>query len=148
VPPELEVETHDGTAWIGITPLRLTGLRARGLLPLPGVSSYLELNVRTYVNAGGDEKPGIWFFSQDASSRLAVAARRTYKLPCFHARMSALHRGEWIDYECARNDEAGCVFSARYRPSGAVFRAARLARVVSRGALLLLHDGSRQALSR
>jgi uncharacterized protein YqjF (DUF2071 family) len=124
VPPELEVETHDGSAWVGVTPFRLTGLRARGLLPIPGASSFLELNVRTYVNAGDGEKPGIWFFSLDASSRLAVeAARRTYKLPYFHARMSAAHRGEWIDYECARMNEAGRVFSGRYRATGSVFRA-------------------------
>jgi uncharacterized protein YqjF (DUF2071 family) len=123
VPPELEVETHDGSAWVGVTPFRLTGLRARGLLPFPGASSFLELNVRTYVNHQG-EKPGIWFFSLDASSRLAVeAARRTYRLPYFHARMSATHRGEWIDYECARIEEAGRVFSGRYRPDGAVSRA-------------------------
>jgi len=123
VPPELEVETHDGTAWVGVTPFRLTGLRARGTLPLPGVSAFLELNVRTYVNLGGD-RPGIWFFSLDASSRLAVeAARRTYRLPYFHARMSATKRGEWVDYECARIDEAGRVFSGRYRPHGDVFHA-------------------------
>jgi uncharacterized protein YqjF (DUF2071 family) len=123
VPPELEVETHDGSAWLGVTPFRLTGLRARGMLPLPAVSSFLELNVRTYVDHRG-EKPGIWFFSLDASSRIAVeAARRTYRLPYFHARMSATRRGEWLDYECARIDEAGRVFSGRYRPNGAVFHA-------------------------
>jgi uncharacterized protein len=124
VPAGLEVETHDGSAWVGITPFRLTGLRARGLLPLPRLSSFLELNVRTYVNAGDGEKPGIWFFSLDASSQVAVeAARRGYKLPYFHARMSAEHRGEWIDYECARRDEPGRVFSGRYRPTGQVFHA-------------------------
>ena len=123
VPPELEVETHDGAAWLGITPFRLSGLRARGLLPLPRVSSFLDLNVRTYVNAGG-EKPGIWFFSLDASSRLAVeAGRRIYGLPYFHARMSAARRGEWIDYECARVGEPGRVFSAYSRPTGEVFHA-------------------------
>ena len=123
VPAELEVELHDGTAWLGVTPFRLTNLRARGMLPLPRVSSFLELNVRTYVRAA-DEKPGIWFFSLDASSRLAVeAARRTYKLPYFHARMSANRRGEWLDYECARINEAGRVFSGRYRPAGAAFHA-------------------------
>lgn len=122
VPPGLEVDTHDGTAWVGIAPFRLTGLRGRGLLPLPFVSSFLELNVRTYVVA--EDKPGIWFFSLDASSRLAVeAARRTYRLPYFHARMSATRRGEWIDYECARIEEAGRVFSGRYRPDGNVFNA-------------------------
>ena len=122
VPPGLEVDEFDGSAWVGVTPFRLTGLRGRGLLPLPYVSSFLELNVRTYVTA--DEKPGIWFFSLDASSRVAVeAARRTYRLPYFHARMSATKRGEWLDYECARIAEPGRVFSGRYRPTGAVFHA-------------------------
>jgi uncharacterized protein YqjF (DUF2071 family) len=121
VPPELEVEIKDGSAWVGITPFRVTGLRARGLLPLPRMSSFLELNVRTYVRAA-DERPGIWFFSLDASSRLAVeAARRGYKLPYFHARMSAMRRGEWIEYECARIQERGRVFSGRYRPDGGAF---------------------------
>src|SRR4051794_10324633 len=122
VPAELEVDTHDGGAWLGITPFRISALRARGLLPLPGASSFLELNVRTYVTAG--DRPGIWFFSLDAASRLAVeAARRVYKLPYFHARMAASRRGEWLDYECARVAEAGRVFSGRYRPSGPVFQA-------------------------
>src|SRR5438270_677396 len=123
VPQDLEADQHDGTAWLGVTPFRLTNLRARGTLPIPRISSFLELNVRTYVRAA-DGKPGIWFFSLDASSRLAVeAARRTYKLPYFHARMSATQRGEWIDYECARIEEAGRVFSGRYRPIGPVFHA-------------------------
>jgi len=122
VPHQLEVDEHDGSAWLGITPFRLTGLRGRGTVPLPYVSSFLELNVRTYVRA--EDKPGIWFFSLDASSRVAVeVARRTYKLPYFHARMSAARRGEWVDYECSRIDEAGRVFSGSYRPAGAVFNA-------------------------
>jgi uncharacterized protein YqjF (DUF2071 family) len=122
VPHPLEVEEHDGSAWVGITPFRLTGLRARGTFPLPYVSSFLELNVRTCVRA--DDKPGIWFFSLDASSRLAVeAARRTYRLPYFHARMSATRSADWIAYECARIEEAGRVFSGRYRPAGPVAHA-------------------------
>ncbi len=123
VPAELEVEQHDGSAWVGIVPFRITGLRLRGTLPLPGVSSFRELNVRTYVRAA-DGKPGVWFFSLDASSRAAVeVARRAYKLPYFHARISAERRGQWIDYECARLDERGRVFSGRYRPEGEVFNA-------------------------
>lgn len=123
VPHELEVELHDGSAWLGIAPFRLTNLRGRGMLPLPGVGSFLELNVRTYVRAA-DEKPGVWFFSLDAASRLAVeAARRSYRLPYFHARMSAARRGEWIDYQCSRIDEAGRVFAGSYRPAGEVFHA-------------------------
>jgi uncharacterized protein len=120
VPDAARLQTHDGAAWVGMTPFRVSSLRLRGTLPLPRVSSFLELNVRTYVTAGG--KPGIWFFSLDASSRLAVeAARRTYKLPYFQARILVEAQGDWIEYESAR---AGHVFSARYRPSGEVFHAA------------------------
>jgi uncharacterized protein len=119
VPEALEIEEHDGSAWLGVVPFTLTNLRARGLLPLPRVSSFLELNVRTCVRAA-DGKPGVWFISLDAASRLAVeAARKTYKLPYFHARMSATTDGEWIVYECARISEPGRVFSGRYRPAGA-----------------------------
>ncbi|HEX3227179.1 MAG TPA: DUF2071 domain-containing protein [Gaiellaceae bacterium] len=118
VPEQLEIEEHDGSAWLGVVPFTLTSLRARGLLPLPGVSSFLEVNVRTCVRAA-DGKQGVWFLSLDAASRLAVeAARKTYKLPYFHARMSATTDGEWIAYECARIAEPGRVFSGRYRPTG------------------------------
>ena len=123
VPHELEVEQHDGSAWLGITPFRTTAVRARGMLPLPRISSFLELNVRTFVRAA-DGRPGVWFLSLDASSRAAVeVARRAYKLPYFHARMSAERRGPWIDYECARLEERGRVFNGRYRPDGDVFHA-------------------------
>ncbi len=122
VPRGLELDRHAGRTWLGITPFRVTGLRLRGTLPLPRVSSFLELNVRTYVTRDG--KPGIWFFSLDASSRLAVdAARLTYRLPYFRARIDAERRGEWIDYSCSRAGRSGRVFSARYRPSGQVFEA-------------------------
>jgi uncharacterized protein YqjF (DUF2071 family) len=98
VPLPVEVEEHDGSAWLGVTPFGITGLRLRGLLPLPRVSSFLELNVRTYVTDG--EKPGIWFFSLDAASRLAVgAARAAYKLPYFFARMHSARVGDWIAFE-------------------------------------------------
>ncbi|HWG56300.1 MAG TPA: DUF2071 domain-containing protein [Gaiellaceae bacterium] len=121
LPPELEVDTHDGRSYVGITPFRVTNLRLRGTppVPLPGVSSFLELNCRTYVRHAG-ERPGIWFFSLDASSRLAVeGARRTYKLPYFHARMEGLPR-----YRCARNDaERPHVWEAHYEPVGRTFNA-------------------------
>jgi uncharacterized protein YqjF (DUF2071 family) len=125
LPDEVRLQTHEGTAWLGITPFRAGALRLRGTLPLPRVSSFLELNVRTYVTAGG--KPGIWFFSLDASSRLAVeAARRTYKLPYFQARISASLHDEWIEFDSARVGHRGGphVFSAHYRPVGEELHAA------------------------
>jgi uncharacterized protein YqjF (DUF2071 family) len=103
-----------------VTPFVITGLRARGLLPLPFASSFRELNVRTYVTR--DDKPGIWFFSLDASSRVAVeAARYLYRLPYFEAEISVRRRGADFLYDCSRDD--GKTFSASYRPDGDVFNA-------------------------
>jgi hypothetical protein len=72
IPRILELETFDGTAWLGITPFRMQGARPRLVPPLPGVSVFPELNVRTYVTAEG--KPGVWFFSLDAANPFAVRA--------------------------------------------------------------------------
>ena len=118
VPQGLRVESFDGSAWLGVTPFRITGLRVRGLPPLPYVSSFTEVNVRTYVSAG--EKPGIWFFSLDASSRFAVeAARALYRLPYFHAHMAVWRNGEAVDYESKRVG-GHAELEVRYRPDGAV----------------------------
>jgi uncharacterized protein len=115
LPEGVEVDQHDGSAWLGVTPFVVTGLRVRGMLPLPFVSSFLELNVRTYVTHGGT--PGIWFLSLDASSQVAVeAARRLYHLPYFRARITCRRRGDRILYDCARDD--GRAFSGSYRPTG------------------------------
>jgi uncharacterized protein len=122
LPDGVTLDRFQGRAYIGMTPFRVDGVRLRGTLPLPGLSSFLELNVRTYVRAGG--KPGIWFFSLDASSRLAVeAARRLYRLPYHRATVSAGGRGGWIDYASARiGAERPYVFEARYRGVGAPSR--------------------------
>lgn len=122
LPERLEPDTFDDEAWLGVTPFRLAALRLRGTLLLPLLSSFLELNVRTYVRAG--KKPGVWFFSLDAANELAVEmARRLYKLPYFRARMSAVHAGEWIEYSSRRRDVVGepAAFEGRYRPAGEVF---------------------------
>jgi uncharacterized protein len=107
---------------VSVTPFVITGLRLRGAFPVPFFSSFAELNVRTYVTA--EERPGIWFFSLDASSRLAVeAARRSYKLPYFHARMSAEQRGADVAYSCSRVGAPDRRFEGRYRPAGEAFNA-------------------------
>jgi uncharacterized protein len=119
VPSPLELDLYEGDAWLGLTPFVLTGLRGHGTPPLPWLSRFPELNVRTYVNFGG--KPGIYFFSLDAGRRLAVtAARRGYRLPYFHARMRADQAGEEMRYRSARIDASGPAAELRiaYRPTG------------------------------
>jgi len=79
IPRGLTLDLREGAAWVAVTPFVITRLRLRGLPPIPGASRFPELNVRTYVTAGA--KPGVWFFSLDAGSRLAVFfARRLYHL--------------------------------------------------------------------
>lgn len=119
VPPGLELEVIDGSAWIGITPFEVRALRLRLTLPAPFVSIFPELNARTYVRVDG--KPGIYFLSLDADSRLAVAtARRTYRFPYLHSRMAVRRENEAIEYASERVFGSGpaAEFRATYRPLG------------------------------
>lgn len=119
LPESVQVDVHDGAAWLGIVPFRITHLRARGLPPLPPLDGFRELNVRTGVTVDG--RPGIWFFSLDASSRLAVeTAKRRYRLPYVHARIELARDDDWMRVDSSR---IGGTFSARYRGTGDLFHA-------------------------
>ena len=114
VPERLTLDTRDGRAWLAVAPFEVRGLRLRGTPPLPGISRFAELNVRTYVTY--DRKPGIWFFSLDAASAPAVAgARRTYHLPYFHARMNIARAGGRIRYRSVRG---AARLDVEYAPAG------------------------------
>jgi uncharacterized protein YqjF (DUF2071 family) len=84
VPRRLQLDERDGGAWVSMTPFTLRRGRLRGLPPL---FDFHELNFRTYVTLPG-RGPGIWFFSLDAASAVAVvAARVSVRLPYFLAHM-------------------------------------------------------------
>ncbi|HYP47661.1 MAG TPA: DUF2071 domain-containing protein [Thermoleophilaceae bacterium] len=119
LPQPLELDVRDGVAWLGITPFWVAGLRGCGTPPLPWLSTFPELNVRTYASCGG--RPGIYFLSLDAGRKLAVAAaRRSYRLPYFHARMEIARTGARIEYSSERIDSAGApaAWRASYGPAG------------------------------
>jgi uncharacterized protein YqjF (DUF2071 family) len=117
VPPALTLETHDGSAWVGVVPFSMRRVRLLPLPELPGLSSFGELNVRTYVTDGA--RPGVYFFSLDASNLPAVvAARIGFHLPYFHARMRATTIGDETRYASARYGCRLARFRARYRPIG------------------------------
>jgi len=67
VPPELSLDLYDGKSWVAIAPFQMTGVALRGVPPVPVLSAFPELNVRTYVMYNG--KPGVFFFSLDAFNR-------------------------------------------------------------------------------
>lgn len=87
LPPGLYVDTFDGQAYLGIVPFFMRDIRPRFCPPVPGISNFLELNLRTYVY---DERgiAGVWFYSLDANQWLAVkVARLLFGLPYYHAVM-------------------------------------------------------------
>jgi uncharacterized protein YqjF (DUF2071 family) len=105
VPPGLALDLRDGRAWVAATPFTLSGLRPRSLPALPLLSRFHELNARTYVHRDG--VPGVWFFSLDAGSRLAVAgARRLYRLPYYAAAIEVAEHDGGVRYR-ARRTHAG-----------------------------------------
>lgn len=123
VPPVLELDLFDGSTWVAVTPFWMSGVRPRFVPPLPGLSQFPEMNVRTYVTL--DRKPGVFFFSLDAANLPAVwSARLGYKLPYFHARMKTERNGELVRYGSARlGSSRPAEFAGRYRPISAVFQA-------------------------
>lgn len=126
LPPSLTLDTFEGAAWVGVIPFHMSGVRPRGVPPLPWVSTFHELNVRTYVRLG--DRAGVWFFSLDASNPLAVrAARASVHLPYYDARMrmTAAPDGS-VRYRSDRThrDAPPATFEATYRGQGKAYHAA------------------------
>lgn len=114
------LETFDGWAWIGIVPFHMSGVRPR-YVPLP--LAFPELNVRTYVNSRG--RSGVWFFSLDAASWIAVRVARWFGLPYYDARMTVRLDGDVIHYQSVRSEQraSSAEFNVSYKPTGAVYHA-------------------------
>lgn len=123
VPAGLEIDTFGGNAWVGVVPFEMRDVAPGGLPAIPGASDFPELNVRTYVSRDG--RAGVWFFSLDAASWLAVmGARGAANLPYFHARMSCVRpTADDVTYESERTHPGAprAQFRAWYRPTGPVF---------------------------
>jgi len=123
VPAAFELDLFNGGAWIGIVPFHMTNVAPRGVPALPWVSEFPELNVRTYVRVG--DRPGVYFFSLDAASVLAVQAARTLlNLPYHYAAMTVSRTANGVEYHSSRQSDPTAEFSATYEPSGSAFAAA------------------------
>lgn len=112
VPAIFDVDLHDGVAYVGVVPFAMEGVRPRFV---PGLAAldFLETNVRTYVVRNGE--PGVYFFSLEAASRLAVvAARAAFSLPYHHARMGIQESTDVTRYVTTRA-RSGVRLDVRYR---------------------------------
>lgn len=115
VPKQLDIDTFNGSAWIGITPFAVRNMRPVFLPPFPWLNDFHEINVRTYVHYRGT--PGVWFFSLDADSILAVVgARMAYHLPYRQAQIRMRQESGTIRYSSHRRDLPPADFHAVWRP--------------------------------
>ncbi len=120
LPDGVELDLFEGHAWLGVVPFLMTGVGLRGFPNVPGTDRFPELNLRTYVKCNG--RAGVWFFSLDAGSRLAVRlARWRFHLPYFDARMR-IDSGERTCYTSERTHRGAVAgrLEAEYRPISAV----------------------------
>jgi len=124
VPTSLDLDLFDGESWVGVVPFWMSGVRFRLMPPIPGTSTFPELNVRTYVRDRRQGLPGVYFFSLDATNLLAVlGARASFRLPYFHAKMN-VHKeaANKIRYtSCRRSKRRPARFEASYWPLGEQF---------------------------
>ena len=125
IPSAFELDLFDGQAWLGIVAFHMTNVAPRGVPSLLWISAFPELNVRTYIRVA--DRPGIYFFSLDAGSWLAVrAARMLLNLPYYSASMKVTSHGNTIHYQSRRDgDEPAAEFIGMYEPAGEIFVAAR-----------------------
>jgi uncharacterized protein YqjF (DUF2071 family) len=120
VPAGLELDLFEGRAYVGLVPFTMTGVRPVWAPAVPGLSSFHETNVRTYVHRAGRD-PGVWFFSLDAANPVAVALARTFfHLPYYHARMRLTVEANAISY-CSERRGSGfprATCAVRCKPMG------------------------------
>jgi hypothetical protein len=103
VPGSLEIDQYEGVAYVGVVPFAMEDVRPKWW-PSRLAFSFLETNVRTYVHCEG--KPGVFFFSLDAASGLAVwAARRFWGLPYYHSKMTLQREAS----DSSTHDDLRCV---------------------------------------
>jgi uncharacterized protein len=124
IPGAFTLDSFDDRAWVGIVPFRMTNVGLRAVPSVRALSEFPELNVRTYVRV--QDKPGVYFFSLDAGSALAVkAARILLNMPYFRAAMSVDRAGARVTVASQRAPAAApAAFHATYEPRGPVFEPA------------------------
>lgn len=124
VPEKLCIQEFDGTSWIAVVPFRMEGVMRRPFPDLPYISAFPELNVRVYVEYQG--KPGVYFFSLDATNPFAVwAARKFFHLPYYRAKINIANESQNFQYNSRRIDRRGtpAELDVKYRPISNVYHA-------------------------
>jgi len=114
LPPDLTLDTWEGQGWISLVAFRIVAARPRGVPPALGWPAFGEINLRTYVAGRGSA--GVWFFSLDADSAVAVnLARAACSLPYHRADVLAQWDDARLTYFAARAGETEVRYGAEAR---------------------------------
>lgn len=117
LPKGLTVDTYKNDAYLTITPFLIKNLHLTNLPNIPGLSSFIEVNLRTYV-IDDHGVPGIWFYSLDLNSFLGVnAARLAYSLPYYFAELTSKDTDKGLFIEGKRINEPAVTMQFSYKPS-------------------------------
>lgn len=105
LPPEVHVDTFDGSAWVGLVPFEMCETTFRRWPFLPGLRQFRECNVRTYIRhpAAHGEAHGVWFLSLDAAHPMpVVGGNMLWSLNYRHSRFNVREDGEHTSYALQR----------------------------------------------
>lgn len=145
VPPVLELDSFNGQTWISIVPFQVVNLHFRDLPPMPGQSSFFEINLRTYVTYNSE--PGVYFITLDCTDDLAVkVAQHFFELPFWRAQINIAEQGDGFRVESSRDPEGATParLVCDFEPAGETFEAASGSLeswLADRYALFLTHRG-------
>lgn len=102
IPEQISIDTFNGDAWIGLVPFYMSHVRPARFPAVPWISNFCETNLRTYVHLDG-KRPGVWFFSLEASRLIPVLIARTKWHLNYHWAKMSLQKGDRrIHYQSRR----------------------------------------------
>ena len=104
LPSGLAIDLFDGEAYVGVIPFVMKNVRPRGLPAVPGISTFAEFNVRTYVV--NDGQPGVFFLTLDAKSLVTcMHAPRAYGLAYRYAKAKVKRQGATLEWRSRRSSD-------------------------------------------
>ncbi|MGB1365724.1 MAG: DUF2071 domain-containing protein [Candidatus Poseidoniaceae archaeon] len=104
LPSGLEIDLFEGQAYVGVIPFIMKNVRPRRLPAVPGISTFAEFNVRTYVVKDG--QPGVFFLTLDAKSLVTcIHAPRAYGLAYRYAKAKVKRNGDALQWQSRRSSD-------------------------------------------
>ena len=143
IPEGLEIDFHDGDAYVGTIPFLMKNVHPRWAISVPGISTFPEFNIRTYVKKNG--KGGVLFLTLEAQSRITCAyAPRAYGLPYKYSKGRVKVQGSTYRWDTKRKGGTHG-FSGFCSPKGEEMKAEKGSLeefLFERYSLYVEHDGN------